>query len=66
MNKNSIALFMTCLLIFSACGSAGEQGVQGEQGDKGEKGDAGEISQAAIEAAVEAALTEDEANTIVL
>lgn len=46
MNKKSIALFMTCLLIFSACGSAGEQGEQGEQGDKGEKGDAGEISQA--------------------
>ena len=62
MNKKSIALFMTCLLIFSACGSAGEQGAQGEQGDKGEKGDAGEISQAAIEAAVEAALTEDEAD----
>ncbi|MCH1415557.1 MAG: extracellular solute-binding protein [Candidatus Actinomarina sp.] len=59
MSKKSIALFMTCLLIFSACGSAGEQGVQG---DKGEKSDAGEISQAAIEAAVEAALTEDEAD----
>ena len=34
MSKKSIALFMTCLLIFSACGSAG---AQGEQGDKGEK-----------------------------
>jgi len=62
MIKKLIPLFMTCLLIFSACGSAGEQGAQGEQGDKGEKGDAGEISQAAIEAAVEAALTEDEAD----
>ncbi len=58
MNKRSTALFMACLLIFSACGSAGEQGLQGERGEKGE---AGEVSQAAIEAAVDAALAEEKA-----
>ena len=60
MNKKSISLLVACLMVFTACagGDAGEAGPQGEQG---EKGDAGEVSQAALEAAVEAALAEEEA-----
>ena len=60
MNKKSISLLVACLMVFTACagGDAGEAGPQGEQGEKGE---AGEISQAALEAAVEAALAEEEA-----
>ncbi|MDA9685667.1 extracellular solute-binding protein [Candidatus Actinomarina] len=60
MNKKSISLLVACLMVFTACagGDAGEAGPQGEQGEKGE---AGEISQAALDAAVEAALAEEEA-----
>ena len=60
MNKKSIPLLVACLMVFTACagGDAGEAGPQGEQGEKGE---AGEISQAALDAAVEAALAEEEA-----
>ncbi|MDA9676912.1 extracellular solute-binding protein [bacterium] len=59
MNKKSISLLVACLMVFTACagGDAGEAGPQGEQGEKGE---AGEISQAALDAAVEAALAEEE------
>lgn len=58
MNKKSISLLVACLMVFTACADAGEAGPQGEQGEKGE---AGEISQAALDAAVEAALAEEEA-----
>lgn len=57
MNKKSISLLVACLMVFTACAA----GDAGEAGPQGEKGDAGEISQAALDAAVEAALAEPEA-----
>ena len=58
MNKKFIALISVLLMVFAACASEGEQG---PQGPAGEAGPAGEVSQEAIDAAVEAALTEPEA-----
>ena len=60
MNKKSISLLVACLMVFTAC-AGGDAGEAGPQGEKGEKGEAGEISQAALDAAVEAALAEEEA-----
>ena len=60
MNKKSISLLVACLMVFTAC-AGGESGEAGPQGEQGEKGEAGEISQAALDAAVEAALAEEEA-----
>ena len=60
MNKKSISLLVAFLMVFTAC-AGGESGEAGPQGEQGEKGEAGEISQAALDAAVEAALAEDEA-----
>ena len=57
MNKKTISLLVACLMVFTACAA----GDAGEAGPQGEKGDAGEISQAALDAAVEAALAEPEA-----
>ena len=59
MNKKSIALISALLMLFAAC--AGEAGPQGEAGAQGEAGPAGEVSDAQVAAAVEAALTEEEA-----
>ena len=58
MNKKSISLLVACLMVFTAC-AGGDAGEVGPQGEKGEKGEAGEISQAALDAAVEAALAEE-------
>jgi iron(III) transport system substrate-binding protein len=58
MNKKSISLLVACLMVFTAC-AGGDAGEAGPQGEKGEKGEAGEISQAALDAAVEAALAEE-------
>ena len=60
MNKKSISLLVAFLMVFTAC-AGGESGEAGPQGEQGEKGEAGEISQAALDAAVEAALAEEEA-----
>jgi len=60
MNKKTTSVLVAFLMIFTACtgGSSREAGPQGQQG---EKGDAGEVSQDLVEAAVEAALAEEEA-----
>ena len=60
MNKKSISLLVACLMVFTAC-AGGDAGEAGPQGEKGEKGEAGEVSQAALEAAVDAALADEEA-----
>ena len=57
MNKKSISLLVACLMVFTACAG----GDAGEAGPQGEKGEAGEVSQAALEAAVDAALADEEA-----
>ena len=61
MNKKFIALISVMLMVFAACASEGEQGAQGPAGEAGPAGPAGEVSQEAIDAAVEAALAEPEA-----
>ena len=53
MNKKSIAFIFTLLMLFGAC--------VGEAGPQGEAGPAGEVSDAQVEAAVKAALVEEEA-----
>ena len=58
MNKKFIALISVMIMVFAACAAEGEQG---EVGPAGEAGPAGEVSQEAIDAAVEAALAEPEA-----
>ncbi len=58
MNKKFIALISVMLMVFAACAAEGEQGVEGPAGPAGP---AGEVSQEAIDAAVEAALAEPEA-----
>ena len=52
LNKKFIALISVMLMVFAACASEGEAGPAGP---------AGEVSQEAIDAAVEAALAEPEA-----
>ena len=59
LNKKFIALISVMLMVFAACAS--EQGEQGPAGEAGPAGPAGEVSQEAIDAAVEAALAEPEA-----
>ena len=61
MNKKFIALISVMLMVFAACAAEGEQGAEGPAGEAGPAGPAGEVSQEAIEAAVEAALAEPEA-----
>ena len=62
MNKKLTVTLIALMMVFTACTpTAGEAGPAGEQGPAGAQGPAGEVSQEDIDAAVEAALAEPEA-----
>lgn len=65
MNKKLTVTLIALMMVLTACtptaGEAGEAGPAGEQGPAGAQGPAGEVSQEAIDAAVQAALAEPEA-----
>ena len=62
MNKKLTVTLIALMMVLTACSpTAGEQGPAGEQGAEGPAGPAGEVSQEALDAAVEAALAEAEA-----
>ena len=62
MNKKLTVTLIALMMVLTACTpTAGEAGPAGEQGPAGAQGPAGEVSQEAIDAAVEAALAEPEA-----
>ena len=62
MNKKLTVTLIALMMVFTACTpTAGEAGPAGEQGPAGAQGPAGEVSQEAIDAAVDAALAEPEA-----
>ena len=62
MNKKLTVTLIVLMMVLTACTpTAGEAGPAGEQGPAGAQGPAGEVSQEAIDAAVEAALAEPEA-----
>ncbi len=62
MNKKLTVTLIALMMVLTACSpTAGEAGPAGEQGPAGAQGPAGEVSQEAIDAAVEAALAEPEA-----